>query len=547
MVRLNLTFLTAIFMLCIGPSRAQQFNEILGRPTDSSVTMSILFNQPVDVYWEYGTASGAYTAQTTLFSTPADEPLEADFTGLASNTRYYYRSRYRAAGSVADFLSGPERTFITRRPRGSSFSFAVEADPHLDTNTIPASLTLTMQNMLSKQVDFMVDLGDNFLSEKYVLVPGQQLPVANYKAIIRERTALFRPYFGTLCHSAPLFLTLGNHEGELGWKITGTDSSMPVVAANMRKLYYPNPYPNSFYSGNDSAEAYVGLRENYYAWEWGDALFMVIDPYWYTRQSQRAGWGWTLGKRQFDWFKNTISSSNAKFKFIFCHQLVGGNGNDARGGIEYADLFENGGRNTDSSWGFETQRPHWEEPLHALMLENKASVYFHGHDHCYAAQNKDGIIYQEVPQPSARNINTFTGSGTGYGYVNGTLLPSRGFLLVTVTPDSAVVEYIKTFLPNEENATRRNLDVAHRYVIKDAPPALSTTYRFIGTGRWDIAANWENGSIPPALLPSGSSIIIDPATGGYCELNRVQVIATGATIEVRPGKRMVMPGTLIQR
>ncbi len=528
-------------------TKAQQFNEILGRPTDSSITISILFNQPVELYWEYGSVPAQYTLQTSAYNAIADEPLEVDFTGLTANTRYYYRTRYRAAGAGTQFLAGPERTFITRRPRGSRFSFAVEADPHLDTNTIPASLTLTMQNMLSKQVDFMVDLGDNFLSEKYVLVPGQQLPVPGYQSIIRDRTALYRPYWGSLCHSAPLFLTLGNHEGELGWKLTGTDSSMPVVAANMRKRYYPNPYPNSFYSGNDSAEAYVGLRENYYAWEWGDALFMVIDPYWYTRQSQRAGWGWTLGKRQFDWFKSTISSSTAKFKFIFCHQLVGGNGNDARGGIEYADLFESGGRNADSSWGFDQQRPHWEEPLHALMLENKASVYFHGHDHCYAAQNKDGIIYHEVPQPSARNINTFTGSGTGYGYVNGTLLPSRGFLLVTVTPDSAVVEYVKTFLPNEENATRRNLDVAHRYVIKDAPASAPTVYRFTGSGRWDIAANWENGSIPPALLTAGSSILIDPVEGGFCELNRVQVIATGATIELRPGKKMIMPGTLIQR
>lgn len=526
---------------------AQQFNEILGRPTDSSITISILFDQETEVYWEYGTASGTYASQTTVYNAPASQPVEADFIGLMPNTRYYYRSRYRSVGSTATFQAGPEHSFQTHRPRGSTFSFAVEADPHLDTNTIPASYTLTLQNMLSKQVDFMVDLGDNFLSEKYVLVPGQQQPVANYKSIIKERTALYRPYYGTLCHSAPLFLTLGNHEGELGWKITGTDSSMPVVAANLRKLYYPNPYPNSFYTGNDSAEAYVGLRENYYAWEWGDALFMVIDPYWYTRQSQRAGWGWTLGKRQFDWFKNTISTSTAKFKFIFCHQLVGGNGNDARGGIEYADLFENGGRNADSSWAFDLQRPHWEEPLHALMLENKASVYFHGHDHCYAAQNKDGIIYHEVPQPSARNINTFTGSGTGYGYVNGTLLPSRGFLLVTVSPDSAVVEYVKTFLPNEENSTRRNMDIAHRYVIKDAAPPAPTVYTFTGSGRWDIAANWLNNSIPPALLPSGSGIVIDPVAGGYCELNRVQVIATGATIEVRPGKRLLMPGTLIQR
>jgi hypothetical protein len=34
------------------------------------------------------------------------------------------------------------------------------------------------------------------------------------------------------------------------------------MATNTRKLYYPNPVPNSFYSGNSIPENYVGIREN---------------------------------------------------------------------------------------------------------------------------------------------------------------------------------------------------------------------------------------------------------------------------------------------
>jgi hypothetical protein len=41
------------------------------------------------------------------------------------------------------------------------------------------------------------------------------------------------------------------------------------------------------------------------------------------------------------------------------------------------------------------------------MLENKVNIYFHGHDHFYGKQEKDGMIYQEVPQPSAKNIKSF--------------------------------------------------------------------------------------------------------------------------------------------
>ncbi len=47
-----------------------------------------------------------------------------------------------------------------------------------------------------------------------------------------------------------------------------------------------NPVPDgSFYTGDTSTNAYSAgdqLKEDYYAWTWGDALFVVINPYWYT-------------------------------------------------------------------------------------------------------------------------------------------------------------------------------------------------------------------------------------------------------------------------
>ena len=92
--------------------------------------------------------------------------------------------------------------------------------------------------MLSKKPDFIVDLGDNTMNDK--------LPVIN-KASIIDRTLLFRKYFNELTHSAPLFVTLGNHEGELGWLPNINESSLPTMAALIRKTYFPNPYPNPFY------------------------------------------------------------------------------------------------------------------------------------------------------------------------------------------------------------------------------------------------------------------------------------------------------------
>ncbi|MEI6435594.1 MAG: metallophosphoesterase [Bacteroidota bacterium] len=455
----------------------QNFTEILGRPTNSSVTMSALFDQPVEAFWEYGTSAGSYNLNTSTFVTVSDTAIEVDFLNLATDTKYFYRTRYRPIGTTAAFSVGPERTFHTQRSPGSAFSFAVEADPHLDTNSIGEAYVLTLQNVLAKSPDFLIDLGDIFMSEKLAV---------KTQANITARHLLYRPYLGAVCHSAPLYLVIGNHEGENGWVLNGTPDCLPVMATNTRKLFYPNPYPNSFYSGNTTAENFVGLRENYYSWEWGNALFLVLDPYWFT--TAKPDWGWTLGEEQYNWFKNVITSSGAKFKFVFCHQLVGGKGNDARGGSEFAGFFENGGENADSTWGFDTNRPGWGKPIHYLMVENNANIYFHGHDHCYAKQDKDGIVYQEVPQPSSRNITNFVGSQ--YGYVNGILLPSRGFLLVTVSDSTATVDYIKTYLPNEITGTHTNGETAYSYTIRSTVTGGEEKNEIAGT--FQLEQNYPN-------------------------------------------------------
>ena len=451
MMKIQLLLLL-LFFISIRTALAQNYTEILGRPTNTSVTISILSDQNTDVYWEFGTATGYYTNSTTICTAIKDLPLETDFSNLLPNSKYYYRTRYRANGSTSEFLTGAEHSFQTQRVKESTFTFAVEADPHLDTNSNPASYALTLQNILSKKPDFLIDLGDIFMSEK--------LPIKS-QTEITNRHLLYRPYFNEVCPSVPLYLVLGNHEGELGWMLNGTSNSLPVMASNTRKLYYPNPLPNSFYSGDTIEEPYVGLRENYYAWEWGDALFIVLDPFWYTQA--KPDWGWTLGNEQYNWFQKVITASQAKYKFVFCHNLLGGKGNDARGGAEYAGFFEMGGNNLDASWGFDSFRPGWEKPIHQLMVENKTTIFFHGHDHFYGVQQKDGMVYQEVPQPSNKNLTNI--SAAQYGYTDGVLMPGRGYLLVTVSEASTKVEYISTYLPNEENATRKNGDIAHSYEI----------------------------------------------------------------------------------
>ena len=460
-------------------SNAQNFTEVLGRPTDTSITMSILFDKSTNVYWEYGLYSGSYTYNTPVYTTIPDTPIEVVFSNLIANTKYYYRTKYKLTGSNT-YINGAEHYFQTKRNAGTTYSFVVEADPHLDSNSDPIAYKIALQNMLSQKPDFIIDLGDNAMSDK--------LPVIDKKSIV-DRTLLFRNYFNELTHSAPLFITLGNHEGELGWLPNTSETSLPTMAALIRKTYFPNPYPNQFYTGNSIPELMVGLRENYYAWEWGDALFVVIDPYMYTKAKPE--WGWSLGLEQYNWLKKTLSNSKAKYKFLFSHQLVGGTGTEGRGGSEFAHLYEMGGKNSDSTFGFTSNRPGWDKPIHYLMFENKASIYFHGHDHLYAKQDKDGIVYQEVPQPSAKNINTITGAS--YGYVDGILMPNRGYLRVTVSPEKAQVDYIKIYLPSEENASRKNGDIAYSYSI--IPSLITGINDIIGNDFIKIYPNPANNKI----------------------------------------------------
>jgi hypothetical protein len=70
------------------------------------------------------------------------------------------------------------------------------------------------------------------------------------------------------------------------------------------------------------------------------------------------------------------------------------------------------------------------------------------------------------------------------------------------------------------------------------------TYTFTGNGDWTDISNWEGALIPPAVLPAGSSIVINPITSGECVLNINQQVASGAYFTVLPGRKLRVPGNL---
>ena len=241
-----------------------------------------------------------------------------------------------------------------------------------------------------------------------------------------------------------MFLILGNHDGESLRGRRGASDDIAVWSNTMRKRFFPNPIPDAFYTGNAAKHPEAGLLQNYYAWEWGGALFIVLDPYWSTPRQGGGNdlWSRTLGVEQYQWLKRTLETNQARFKFVFIHHLVGGADNQNRGGAEAAPFYEWGGKNSDGTDGFAQHRPGWPTPIHRLLMENHASVVFHGHDHFYARQELDGIMYQLVPQPGYPGNGRRPRSASEYGYATGKILGSSGHLRVAVGSNRTTVDYI---------------------------------------------------------------------------------------------------------
>ena len=431
-------------------------NQILNCPTDNAVTIRIVPKKVLQIYYEYGTTPSAYTNQTAVATSSSNVPLKVDVFNLIPNTRYYYRIRYKDP-IASQYIAGDQCTFITQRARGSNYVVTLHGDSHLyDKKGVASMMKVTMNNIAADNPDFDMEMGDTFGDDR------------NPPAITQEQMMAlhlnYLPYIGIVCHSAPFFFTIGNHEGESGyWLLQTPPNNIAVWGTLARKYYYSLPEPGGFYSGNNTSEIYgIGLPQNYYAWEWGDALYVVLDVYRYSTASETPGlWDWTLGAQQYNWFKQTLENSSAKYKFVFGHHVRG----YGRGGDTLVKYFEWGGyENNGTTWGFTTHRPGWSAPVHQLMVQNHVQVFFQGHDHLFATEQRDGLIYQEIgmPSDSTYNIGWLANSDayTGANKFNGT-----GHIRLNVGPNLAKIEYVSAYEPYDTNATHHNRAVIYSYTI----------------------------------------------------------------------------------
>jgi Raf kinase inhibitor-like YbhB/YbcL family protein len=105
------------------------------------------------------------------------------------------------------------------------------------------------------------------------------------------------------------------------------------------------------------------------------------------------------------------------------------------------------------------------------MARNGVTVFFQGHDHIFVKQEKDGVIYQTLPEPADPNYALYNREA----YRTGDALPNSGRVRVTVSPADVRVEYVRSWLSKDENAGRRNNEVAFSYTVGGKAPFVLTS------------------------------------------------------------------------
>ena len=370
----------------------------------TSFTLSVSSTSVGKAYIEYGYAKNKFLSKTSVVSL-AKGMTTISVEGLKSETSIYYRLRY-ALGTKTTFSALTQASLTTSKV-SSDYIFAVQADPHMDENSSADVYTQTLEQVVKASPVFLMDLGDIFMTDK---LPDKS------EANIRARYELMKGFYDKL-KGIPFYITLGNHDGELGYSKFNTKS--------YRKEYFPQQ------TGELA----------YYSFTGPDSLHISLDIFTYTMESPKDdGWQWTLGKTQYDWLKKTLETSKASHKFVYVHHLLYGNA-QSRGGVEIAKYNEWGGLNRDGTPGFDAKRPGWGKPVHQLLVDNGVDIVFKGHDHLYVKQELDGIIYQTLPQPS--HPGDKVNSAIEYGYVSGKVVGGSGFLKVTTNSSGIKVDFIK--------------------------------------------------------------------------------------------------------
>ena len=395
---------------------------LLARPTETSIRISALNgDQAVEAAVELRREGAKDWQRRPLASKiPARQLLDWDVKDLSPATKYDYRVLLKQ-GADETFRETAAGSFRTQRKGPASYTAILITDSHtgyFPPNSKPVlTLDRVVQNAARTKGEFVLDLGDN------TAWPGsREYPQKNSAGAI-SAYARYRRQIGSLTLNAPYFSVIGNWCGESG-KFPEENIE---IAASVRRALTPGPNHLTYPQGGSE-------REDYYAFSWGDALYVILNIQTYSKPSNPAAFPtlmadvnkiteWTLGEKQMAWFETTLQKATERFRFVCMHHPAGGNAGDTLN-----TLYGRGGAR---AWNTGEQ-----VRIHGLMKKHKVQIFFYGHDHVFVDDVVDGIHYA-LPGSCGAPWH-FTKEETGYER----FWPDSGHAQLDVTPEKATVTFI---------------------------------------------------------------------------------------------------------
>jgi hypothetical protein len=394
----------------------------LALPTGTSIVISVMNGaQPVEAVLEYrAEGADAWKSFGESRSVPAYEFLNWELQGLVAATRYRYRLLARSL-PAGNFAQVEEGSFITQRKGPSSYTAVLITDPHVGSfgeGSGPLeTLDTVAENASREHADFALALGDN------VAWPGSREFAQTENSGAVRAYAMYRRHVAKLTRNCPHFGIIGNWEGESG-KFPA--SSIRIVA-EVRRAFLPNPNHQTYPQGGSEGE-------DYYAFSWGDALFVMLNIQTYSQPSHPEELSspasdvgrvedWTIGEAQMQWLEATLENATERFRFVCMHHPAGGNA-----GSDHQTLYGRGG---GRAWNCGEQLK-----IHGLMKRHGVQVFFYGHDHVFVDDVVDGIHYA-LPGSCGAPWK-FTKAETGYERY----WTESGHARLEVTPTKATVTFV---------------------------------------------------------------------------------------------------------